>query len=83
MNELIVRCSCGHGVALFNYDPDDGMLMIVTYDKMEKPFLMKLKHAWKFLWKGRLDSEDILLYKEEALKVYHFLDNAYSGAKSE
>ncbi len=73
MNELFIPCSCHSEVLRVEYD--DGVFYISTYRSSGRHgFLTRLQHIWKIIRTGIPWEDDVILYKEAALKLKDYLD---------
>lgn len=82
-NKIFIECDCHTHVLKVEYDKENSLME--TYEMFEialfnygnhseKPSLWwRIKYVFKHILKGNLYSDQIILNKEEATKLYDFL----------
>lgn len=91
--KLALECSCGSHILLVTNDVElndndkrfhqEFFVSMFSYGKYnEKPGLLhKLRVAWNYLRTGKMHEDQVILSREEAEQLIHFIDKEMSNLK--
>lgn len=80
-DKITVECSCGHSF-LAVWDADDGEVGLTLFTCYNRDSLwQRFVSAIKYLWTGVIESDEILLHKDNGIKLRDYLNEIYNDNK--